>query len=103
MEPTPGGRSDPRPGEGDRRFVDAIGEGITNALALFGSPAPLSIPTPVTADREAAVEQLASGPASIVETVAAPTPVSMSPNLRAALRVTAAATARSRPGCSTID
>ena len=50
-------------------LVNAIGEGVTNALALFGLPSPLSIPTPVTADQEAAVDQLASGPESIVETV----------------------------------
>ena len=29
-------------------LVDAIGEGINNAAALFGSPPPLSIPAPVT-------------------------------------------------------
>jgi hypothetical protein len=50
-------------------LFNAIGEGITNAAALFGSPEPLSISTLVTADQEAAVDQLAPGPASIVETV----------------------------------
>ena len=29
-------------------LVDAIGEGINNAVALVGSPPPLSIPAPVT-------------------------------------------------------
>ena len=29
-------------------LVDAIGEGVNNAAALFGSPAPLSIPAPAT-------------------------------------------------------
>ena len=40
-------------------LVDAIGEGINNAQALLGSPPPLSIPAPpVTAEQDAAVEQV---------------------------------------------
>jgi hypothetical protein len=42
-------------------LVNAIGEGINNAAALVGSPAPLSIPAaPATADQDAAVEQVSS-------------------------------------------
>ena len=42
-------------------LVDAIGEGITNAAALIGAPAPLSGPAPaVTADHGAAVPRIAS-------------------------------------------
>jgi hypothetical protein len=41
--------------------VNAIGEGINNAAALIGSPAPLSIPAaPATADQDVAVEQVSS-------------------------------------------
>ena len=43
-------------------LVDAIGEGITNAAALVGSPAPLRMPAPLTADRNAGVEQVVSAP-----------------------------------------
>ena len=44
-------------------LVDAIGEGITNAAALIGSPAPLSIPAaPPPADQDAAGEQVLSAP-----------------------------------------
>ena len=44
-------------------LVDAIGEGITNAAALIGSPTPLSIPAaPATADQDAAVAQVLSAP-----------------------------------------
>ncbi len=50
-------------------LVNAIGEGVNNALAIIGLPPLLSIPARVTADQEAAVDQLASGPESTVETV----------------------------------
>ncbi len=44
-------------------LVNAIGEGANNAAALFGAPAPLSIPAaPATADQDAVVEQVLSGP-----------------------------------------
>ena len=52
-EPTPARlipMHDPATVAGD--LVNAIGEGINNALAIIGSPAPLSIPAPAnTADR----------------------------------------------------
>ena len=42
-------------------LVDAIGEGVHNAAALIGAPAPMSIPAaPATADQDAAVEQVSS-------------------------------------------
>lgn len=69
-EPTPARlipRHDPATVADD--LLDAIGEGVTNARALFGSPAPLNIPKSVTADEEAAAEELASGPESSIETV----------------------------------
>ena len=47
-------------------LVDAIGEGITNAAALIGSPAPLRMPAPLTADRNAGVEQGGSAPETIL-------------------------------------
>ena len=47
-------------------LVDAIGEGITNAAALVGSPAPLRMPAPLTADRNAGVEQVVSAPGTIL-------------------------------------
>ncbi len=50
-------------------LVNAIGEGITNAAALIGSPPPLSIPTPVTADQDAAIEQVFSAPGTTIESV----------------------------------
>jgi hypothetical protein len=50
-------------------LVNAIGEGINNAAALVDSPPPLSIPAPVTADRDAAVERVVSGPGADVNTV----------------------------------
>ena len=62
-EPTPARlipRLDPATVAGD--LVNAIGEGINNAAALIGSPPPLSIPAPVTADLDAAIEQVVSAP-----------------------------------------
>ena len=50
-------------------LVNAIGEGINNAAAFVDSPPPLSIPAPVTADRDAAVERVVSGPGTDVNTV----------------------------------
>ena len=47
-------------------LVDAIGEGITNAAALVGSPAPLRMPAPLTADRNAGVQQVVSAPGTIL-------------------------------------
>jgi PE-PPE domain len=48
------------PGTVATDLVNAIGEGINNAAALIGSPAPLSIPAaPATADQDA-VEQVLS-------------------------------------------
>ena len=61
-EPTPARlipTLDPAKVKGD--LVNAIGEGITNAAALIGAPAPLSGPAPaVTADNGAAVPRIAS-------------------------------------------
>jgi len=61
-EPTPARlipTLDPAKVKGD--LVNAIGEGITNAAALIGAPAPLSGPAPaVTADHGAAVPRIAS-------------------------------------------
>ncbi len=51
-EPTPARlipMHDPATLAGD--LVNAIGEGINNAAALIGAPAPLSSPAPLTADR----------------------------------------------------
>ena len=62
-EPTPARlipRHDPATVAGD--LVNAVGEGINNAAALIGSPPPLSIPAPITADLDAAVEQAVSAP-----------------------------------------
>jgi len=51
-------------------LVNAIGEGITNAAALIGSPAPLSSPAaPATADQDAAVEQVLSAPRTTLNRV----------------------------------
>ena len=51
-------------------LVNAIGEGINNAAALIGSPPPLSIPAaPVTADQDAAVEQVLSAPGTALKRV----------------------------------
>ena len=47
-------------------LVDAVGEGITNAAALIGAPVPLRMPAPLTADRNAAVEQGRSAPGTIL-------------------------------------
>ena len=45
-------------------LVDVIGEGINNAAALIGAPAPLSIPAPAATEpgQDAAVEQVLSRP-----------------------------------------
>jgi len=56
---------DPATVAGD--LVNAIGEGINNALALIGLPPPLSIPAPVTADRDAAIEQVVSAPPAVTQ------------------------------------
>jgi hypothetical protein len=51
-------------------LVAAIGEGINNAAALIGSPAPLSIPAALaTADQDAAVEQVSSAPLTTLNRV----------------------------------
>ena len=51
-------------------LVNAIGEGITNAAALIGTPAPLSGPAPaVSADHDAAVQRVVSTPGSMLERV----------------------------------
>lgn len=51
-------------------LVDAIGEGIDNAAALVGSPAPLGIPAaPATVDQDAAVRQVLSAPNTTLRTV----------------------------------
>jgi hypothetical protein len=51
-------------------LVNAIGEGINNAAALFGSPAPLNIPAaPATADQDAAVEQVLAAPSTALKSV----------------------------------
>jgi len=50
-------------------LVNAIGEGFNNAAALFGLPPPLSIPAPVTADRDAAIEQVVSAPGTSLKRV----------------------------------
>ena len=51
-------------------LVNAIGEGINNAAALIGAPAPLSIPAaPATADQDAAVEQVVSAPRTTLKRV----------------------------------
>ncbi len=47
-------------------LVNAVGEGIDNAAALVGSPAALRMPAPLTADRNAAVEQVVSAPGTIL-------------------------------------
>ena len=70
-EPTPA-RLIPtlNPGTVATDLVNAIGEGINNAAALIGAPAPLSIPTPAaTADQDAATEQNFSGPGTDLSTV----------------------------------
>ena len=51
-------------------LVNAIGEGITNAAALIGAPAPLSGPAPaVTADHGAALQRDVSTPAPMLQRV----------------------------------
>jgi PE-PPE domain/Histidine kinase len=51
-------------------LVNAVGEGINNAAALIGSPAPLSIPAArATADQDAAVEQVLSAPRTTLNRV----------------------------------
>jgi len=58
------------PGNLAADLVDAIGEGINNAVALIGSPPALSIPAaPGTADQNAGIEQDLSGPATNLKTV----------------------------------
>ena len=58
-EPTPARLIPPlNPATVTADLVNATGEGINNAAALIGAPAPLSIPTPAaTADQDAAIEQ----------------------------------------------
>ena len=50
-------------------LVNAVGEGINNAAALIGSPPLLSIPAPVTADRDAAIEQVVPAPGTTLKRV----------------------------------
>ena len=70
-EPTPARlipTHDPATVAGD--LVDAIGEGINNAAALIGAPAPLSSPAPAaTADHGAAIEQVLSTPGTMLQRV----------------------------------
>ncbi len=70
-EPTPARLIPPiNPVKVTSDLVDAVGEGITNAAALIGAPAPLSIPTPAaSADQDAAMEQNFSGPGTTLQTV----------------------------------
>jgi hypothetical protein len=51
-------------------LVNAIGEGVNNALALTGTPVPISAPAPaMTADADSAVEQVDSVSEATVERV----------------------------------
>ena len=50
-------------------LVDAVGEGVNNALALTGSAPLLGIPAPITADRDAAIEQVVSAPGTNLKRV----------------------------------
>ena len=62
-EPTPARlipTLDPRKVAAD--LINAMREGINNALALIGSPARLRVSSPLTADRNAAVERAVSAP-----------------------------------------
>ena len=70
-EPTPARLIPPlNPATVAADLVNAIGEGINNAAALIGSPAPLSIPAaPATADQDAAVEQVLSAPRTTLNRV----------------------------------
>ena len=70
-EPTPARLIPPiNPVKVTSDLVDAVGEGITNAAALIGARAPLSIPAPAaTADQDAAMEQNFSGPGTTLQTV----------------------------------
>ena len=43
-------------------LINAIREGVHNALALIGSPARLRVSSPLTVDRNAAVERAVSAP-----------------------------------------
>jgi PE-PPE domain len=58
-EPTPARLIPPlNPGTVTADLVNAIGEGVHNAVALFGGPVPLSSPTPAAiTDQDAAMEQ----------------------------------------------
>ena len=61
---------DPDPATVAGDLVDAIGEGINNAQALIGSPAPPSIPAvPGTEDRDAANGQVSSAPGATLKTL----------------------------------
>ena len=62
-EPTPARLIPPlNPAKVAADLVDAVGEGVNNALALTGSAPLLGIPAPITADRDAAIEQVVSAP-----------------------------------------
>ena len=51
-------------------LINAVGEGITNAAALIGAPAPLRIPaTPAIADPGPAVEQAVSAPGTTLKRI----------------------------------
>ena len=50
-------------------LVNAVGEGINNAAALIGLPPLLSVPAPVTADRDAAIEQVVPAPGNSLKKV----------------------------------
>jgi hypothetical protein len=67
-EPTPARlipTHDPVTVAGD--LVNAIGEGINNALAIIGLLPLVNIPAPVTADRDAAIEQVVSAPPAVTQ------------------------------------
>ena len=69
-EPTPARLIPPlNPAKVAADLVDAVGEGVNNALALTGSAPLLGIPAPITADRDAAIEQVLSAPGTNLKRV----------------------------------
>jgi len=69
-EPTPARLIPPLdPAKVAADLVDAVGEGVNNALALTGSAPLLGIPAPITADRDAAIEQVLSAPGTNLKRV----------------------------------
>ena len=69
-EPTPARLIPPlNPAKVAADLVDAVGEGVNNALALTGSAPLLGIPAPITADRDAAIEQVVSAPGTNLKRV----------------------------------